>query len=247
MTLPLIVAHRGNKSVTPENTLPAFASAIRSGCDGIETDVVMTADNTPVVIHDKTVDKTTDGSGHVGQMTLTQIRQLDAGSWFSPGFAGTHIPTFTEFAQLMTEAPGIEILLEFKGHWTAEQASVVFEDVKTHELTDRTMLQSFHPLTIGALHEIAPGSKRGALLEILSDELIASAQALGLYTVNPDVNLVLNDPSLVQLIHDADMKIQVWTANTTEQWERLVELGVDAIITDRPDALNGWYAGRGLL
>ncbi len=246
MTLPLIVAHRGNKSVTPENTLPAFASALHSGCDGIEMDVVLTADGVPVVIHDETVDGTTNGSGHVGQMTLAEIRQLDAGSWFSPGFAGTRIPTFAEFAQLMAEAPGIEILLEFKGHWTAVQASVVFEDVKAYRLTDRTMLQSFHPLTIGALHEIAPESKRGALLEIVPDELIASAQELGLYTINPDVNIVLKDPGLVQLIHDAGMKVQTWTANSPDQWARLVGLGVDAIITDRPDALNGWYAGRGL-
>lgn len=246
MSIPLNIAHRGNRSVTPENTLVAFASAIKSGCDGIEMDVVLSSDGIPMVIHDTTVDGTTDGSGAVGSFTVEQLKQLDAGSWFSPAFADTRIPTFAEFAALMADHKGLEILLEFKDAWSPQQVELVLASVREYGLDAQVMLQSFSLTTIESIFAVAPTYRRGVLIEHEHENLIERAVAAGIYTINPGVEVLTKNPNLVADIHAAGMKTQVWTANTPDQWAWLVDLGVDAIITDRPDALAGWYAGRGL-
>lgn len=243
---PMNIAHRGNRSVTPENTLIAFASALKTGCDGIEMDVVLSADGVPMVIHDTTVNGTTNGSGAVGDLTLVELKQLDAGSWFAPAFAGVTIPTFNEFAQLMAEHKNAEILLEFKEEWQPQDVEKVLAHVTDNRLDAQVMLQSFHPATIASIFTVAPTYRRGVLIEREHDNLIERALAANIYTINPSVEILDNNPSLVADIHAAGMKTQVWTANEPQQWERLTELGVDAIITDRPDALNGWFAGRNL-
>lgn len=247
MTAPKIVAHRGFRAATPENTMPAFAAAVKAGAQGIEMDVVMSADGVPVIIHDRTVDKTTNGSGAVSDMTVPEIKQLDAGSTFDPTFAGTRIPTFEEFAQFMAGHPDVEILLEFKGPWTVSEVDVVFDLVKAHGLVERSMLQSFHPTTIESIFAVAPASDRGVLIETEPENLIARATAAGIYTINPDVDYLFEHPDLADRVREAGMKMQVWTANDPAQWERLVSMGVDAIITDNPAGLVGWYAGKGLL
>ena len=90
--LPILFAHRGDLTNAPENTLPAFQQAIRKGADGVELDAKLTSDGHVIVIHDTTVNRTTDGSGRVASMPLTEIRSLDAGKWFGEGFRGTNVP-----------------------------------------------------------------------------------------------------------------------------------------------------------
>jgi glycerophosphoryl diester phosphodiesterase len=265
--IPQIIAHRGNRSVTPENTLPAFAAAIASGAKSIEIDIVRSREGTPVVIHDATLDGTTSGVGQVADHTVTEIQTLDAGSWFSPAFAGAQVPTFAQFAAFMSHHPQVEILLEFKGDWDIVQTGQVVDIIDAHDIREQTILQSFNQLTIEAHEQVAPDMRRGVLvisreaLERLApaqdhssaqslvgvDELIEQCTARDIYTLNPFVEDVFELPGVVDRAHDAGLKVQTWTANSPDQWARLVELGVDGIITDRPDALNGWYAGRGLL
>lgn len=244
MNAPKIVAHRGFRTATPENTMAAFAAAVKAGAQAIEMDVVMSADGVPVIIHDKTVDKTTDGSGSVGDMTVPELKQLDAGSWFDPAFTGARIPTFEEFASFMVGHPEVEILLEFKGPWNVTEVEVVFDLVVTHGLVERSMLQSFHPTTIASICEVAPNSDRGVLIETEPENLIERAVAANIYTINPDVDYLFEHPDLADRVRAAGMKMQVWTANAPEQWERLVALGVDAIITDNPAGLAGWLAAQ---
>jgi len=241
--LPQIIAHRGNKSVAPENTLPAFASALRAGTQSIEMDVVLSRDGVAMVIHDETLDGTTSGAGAVAEFTAEQIQALDAGAWFHPAFSGVKVPTFNEFADLMVDAPEVEILLEFKGDWSPSQAQLVVDAVVERGLLERTILQSFSRVSVESLLAIAPGARRGVLTEYDFDELIGLCTAAGICTLNPDVDYVLAHPEFVAAIHDAGMKTMVWTANEPAQWQQLVELSVDGIITDRPDALAGWYAG----
>lgn len=122
-----VVAHRGNSSVAPQNTLAAFEAAWRAGADAIELDVQLTADRQVVVIHDDTVDATTDGTGPVAGLTLAQVRALDAGGWFSPAFAGQRVPAFDEVVGLLLDRPGIDLLCEVKGAWTPDEAALVTE------------------------------------------------------------------------------------------------------------------------
>lgn len=246
MSIPQIIAHRGNKSVAPENTLPAFAAAIKAGAESIEMDVVLSRDGVAMVIHDETLDGTTSGVGDVGDFTAEQIQGLDAGSWFSPAFAGVQVPTFDQFADLMAAHPEVEVLLEFKGDWTPEQAQTVVDSVNRAGIMDQTILQSFSRVTVESLLAIAPDSRRGILIVEEFEELIELASFAKIYTINPEVDWVLANPDFVDRLHEAGIKTQVWTADYPEQWSALVDMGVDAIITDCPDRLAGWYAGRGL-
>ena len=111
-----VVAHRGNSAVAPQNTLAAFEAAWRAGADCVEMDVQLTADGRVVVIHDDTVDATTDGTGAVSSYTLAEIRSLDAGAWFSPAYAGQRVPTFDEVVAFLRRRD-IDLLLEFKDAW----------------------------------------------------------------------------------------------------------------------------------
>lgn len=262
--IPQIIAHRGNKSVAPENTLAAFASAVAAGAQSIEMDIVRASDGTPVVIHDETLDATTSGNGLVGDYTVEHIQSLDAGSWFSNGFQGAQVPTLEQFAQFMAGHPDVEILLEFKGDWDTASTSGVVDILKRAGVLEQSILQSFSAVTVASLAIVAPDARRGVLMisqesqqamgwgssdpsavqlsEI--DAFIETCTHLGIYTVNPFIEDVVALPSLVEKVHDRGLKVQVWTANQPEKWEFLVSLGVDGIITDRPDALNGWYSGR---
>jgi glycerophosphoryl diester phosphodiesterase len=240
-----VIAHRGNSVVAPENTLAAFEAAWRAGVDAIELDIHLAADGSVVVIHDDEVDATTDGSGEVGAMTLPELRALDAGSRFSPAFAGQLIPTLGETLMFFKRRPRTELLLELKGVWSPDDAARVTSAIHAAGLDDRVVAQSFYPDTVAALRAVAPGLRRGALIERRHEGLVEICAGLGVMACNPEVDLVLADPSLVAELHAAGLEVMVWTADDVEQWEALTALGVDAIITDRPDRLSGWLAGRG--
>ena len=127
--LPLVVAHRGNSSVAPENTLAALESAWRVGADVIEIDLQLTADGVAVVIHDETVDRTTDGAGRVDQLTGAQVADLDAGSWFADHFGGQRVPTVQDLLGFFVAHPGICLLAELKGTWRAADVRHVTEAI----------------------------------------------------------------------------------------------------------------------
>lgn len=262
---PQIIAHRGNKSVAPENTMPAFAAAIAAGAQSIEMDIVRSREGIAVIVHDDTLDATTSGEGPVADYFVEEIQEFDAGSWFSPAFAGTQVPTFAQFAQFMAGHPEVEILLEFKGDWDEDQTRAVIETIDQFGVRDQTIIQSFNQITVESHAAVAPEMRRGLLFiskeararlnqsaESVDgyslddfDALVAQCAQAGIYTINPFIEDVFHSPYIVERIQAAGIKTQVWTANSPDQWDRLTELGVDAIITDRPDTLSGWYAGRG--
>jgi glycerophosphoryl diester phosphodiesterase len=248
---PLVVAHRGNSAVAPQNTLAAFEAAWRAGAHSIEIDIQPTADGQVVVIHDDTVDATTDGQGVVTEMTLDAVRALDAGSWFAAAYAGQQVPTFAEVLELLVRRPGIDLLLELKGPWTTAQVRPVVAAIHAAGLADRVTGQSFWPDSVRALAEADPELRRGLLVFQVPEQadggveaLLALAADLGVMTVNPYGPLLIAEPELVERLHDAGLQVQVWTLNELDHWAAAVELGVDAVITDRPDRLAGWLAAR---
>jgi len=244
VSTPLVVAHRGNSAVAPQNTLAAFEAAWRAGAGSIELDVQLTEDGHVVVIHDDTVDATTSGTGALARLDLEEVRALDAGSWFSPAFAGQRVPTFAEVVDLLLARPGIDLLLEVKGSWTVDQVRLVTEPLRAAGLTDRVIGQSFWPETVAALGEADPDLRRGLLVATVDDDLLDRCADLGVMTCNPMGTLLLEHPDLVARLHAAGLQVAVWTLDEPEHWEAAVGLGVDAIITDRPDRLVGWLAAR---
>ncbi|MFF2620620.1 glycerophosphodiester phosphodiesterase [Oerskovia jenensis] len=239
-----VVAHRGNSSVAPQNTLAAFEAAWRAGADSIEIDVQLTADGEVVVIHDDTLDATTDGTGRVDALTLADVRAVDAGSWFAPAYAGQRVPTFAEVVDFLVTHPGIDLLLEVKGDWGPDDVRKVTEPVQRAGLVGRVIGQSFWPSTVAALAKVAPDLRRGLLVGEYSDDLLATCTELGVMTCNPAGHLLVERPGLVDELQGDGLEVQVWTLDEPAQWTLALVAGVDAVITDRPDRLRGWLAAR---
>lgn len=247
-----VIGHRGNSSVAPQNTLAAFESACAAGVDAVELDVQLTADGYPVVIHDDEVDATTDGTGRVDGLTLAQVRALDAGSWFAPAYAGQRVPVPAEVVDLLVRHPAVELLLELKGVWTADQVRLLLGPLEAAALLDRVVGQSFEAASVAALRDAAPRLRRGLLVEELPVGSDGSADLpaldrlcadLGVMTCNPDGRLLQDHPELVSRQHGAGRQVMAWTLDEPWMWDAAGSLAVDAVITNRPDRLLGWLAG----
>lgn len=238
--MTLVIAHRGNSSVTPENTLPAFASAGLAGADMIETDVQVGGDGAGVIIHDDYVDRTTDAAGPVSVLETAEVARLDAGSWKDPAFTGAVVPMFAQVLELLARFPQMGLLLEFKGRWDPAPAGDLLSALASTEVADRTIVQSFDVETVRLLRELAPTLTSGLLVKVGDDEALALCRQLGVQVCNPSVRSVLKAPHTVAAIHESGLRTFPWTANESADWGRLREAGVDGIITDRPDRLRGW-------
>ncbi|WP_245559100.1 glycerophosphodiester phosphodiesterase family protein [Microbacterium indicum] len=231
----IVAAHRGNSSMAPENTMPAFVAATRAGSDYFEIDIDMTSDGVPVVIHDDTVDRTTDGTGRVRDLTYDEIRSLDAGSWFSPAYAGTQIPSLEEVLTYV-ENGGADLLLEYKGDWTTDEAQVTLDMIEEHGVAQKVFAQSFSQTTVANLAQVAPDLTLGWLVGGLDQATIDRTVELGADAVNPSGPTA----ETVAAAHAAGLGVFTWTKDTAGEWQQLTAMGVDGIITNRPDQLVGW-------
>ena len=239
----LVIAHRGNASVAPGNTMPAVEGAWRAGANLVEVDLRLSSDGIGVVIHDATADRTTTASGEVGRMSATEAAQLEAGSPFSPTFAGTRVPLLADVVAFLADHPGTDLLLELKGDYTTEQAAGVLSTIAASGMADRTVLQTFWPQTIRSLRAADSQAHLGLLVgsHVAPNEVMLPLSAeVGAFACNPRYDLIAADPTLVDRLHAAGMQVYVWTLNEPEQWAEALAWGVDGIITDRPDRLAGW-------
>lgn len=227
------VAHRGYSWVAPENTLPALAGAVLAGATLVEFDVRTTADGVPVLIHDRTVDRTTNGSGHVWDFPVAQLRELDAGSWFSPAFADVRVPLLGEALDVLADAG---LLLEIKPPASRDDVARILEMAPV----DRTIVQSFDPEVIRLVRDIAPDVRRGLLRLRFEEDTVRLAKELDVVCCNPSVKDVLGDPETVAELIGAGIEVMAWTANDLAEWPALIEAGVAGLITDRAGELTGW-------
>ncbi|NYI03375.1 glycerophosphodiester phosphodiesterase [Allostreptomyces psammosilenae] len=238
---PTVIAHRGASSAAPENTIVANEVARRAGADLLEIDVQPSADGVPVVIHDSTVDRTTDGSGAVRKLTAAQIGALDAGSWFAPSFAGEEVPTFEAVLEDL-RARGGDLLLEIKGAHSREEVATLVELIRAYGLTDRVFVQSFEVAALQYTRELAPELPLGLLRSTLDADPVAISRQLGLSAYNPSDAALATRPDVVDALHAAGVAVMVWTVDSPARWEALDAAGVDGIITNRPAELVGWNA-----
>ena len=237
---PRAIGHRGYPSVAPENTLAAIEAALRCGVGGIETDVQLTADGVPVIIHDTELGRTTDGAGAVAATTAQDLLRLDAGSWFSPAYAHQRVPLLDEVLAAIAAAPDVEVMLELKGTWGAAGVRTVAQAVAEYGLAERALLKSFSVATVQALGEGAAALRRGLLLDEWSGDVLALCRDLGVEACNPNGRILLERPEIIGQLHEAGLATTVWTLNEPAHWARATELGVDGIITDHPGRLLGW-------
>src|SRR5690606_8664460 len=237
----LNIAHRGASGHAPENTLAAFDKAVKMKADFFELDVQMSKDGHLVVIHDATVDRTTDGTGRVGDLTLKELKRLDAGSWFGPEFAGERIPTLEEVLDRYRGKIGILIEIKNPELYPGIEEKVANALKKRHmhrPNNGKVIVQSFGHDSVKKFHRLLPSVPVGVLLSYgdyrdgVSDEELADFARYADY-VNP--NQMLVDEDLVRRIHNLGMKITPWTIQTKEEADRMIALGVDGIVTDFPE------------
>jgi glycerophosphoryl diester phosphodiesterase len=232
---PVIFAHRGASAHAPENTLTAFELALAQNADGIELDVKLSADGQVVVIHDPTVKRTTGSDGRVQDMSLVQLRSLDAGSFFSEKFRGEKIPTLEEVFETVGKRSFINV--ELTNYKTPRDQLVekVCMLVEKFGLQNHVMFSSFFPSNLSKARVYLPDVPRGLLA--LNGLLGAWARSFGFafgsyHALHPH----LKDVTLqqVQRVHRLNRRIHVWTVNRAEDMRRLFHWGVDAIFTDDP-------------
>ena len=232
-----VFAHRGWCGVYPENTMLAFEKAIELGVDGIELDVHMTKDNQLVIIHDETVNRTCDGTGRVKDMTVEELKKLDASSIFRGKYGKCEIPTLREYLERVKDLPlitNIELktnLYDYEG-----LPEMVYELIKEYGLQDRMIISSFNHYTIMRMKAIAPELKYG----FLSDTWILDAGAYcakhGVPCYHPGRGNLI--PELVKEIKDHGLEINTWTVNQEEEVRRFHAMGIDSIIGNYPDMIK---------
>ena len=218
----LIYAHRGMSALHPENTLRAFRHALALGVDGIELDVHATADGIPVVIHDRAVERTTDGTGLVDELPLSRLRTFDAGD-------GERVPTLAEVLELVGDAAHLDI--EIKGSHV--ERTVL--DVLTHYPHSGWAVSSFDWNTLRTVRRLDPQADLWPLSKRADADLIDIANELG----SPAVALFAGAyaPESAGTLRDAGLRVMVWTVNDPHQAQRVGELGAFALCTDDPERI----------
>ncbi|HZW81933.1 MAG TPA: glycerophosphodiester phosphodiesterase [Candidatus Deferrimicrobium sp.] len=235
----LILGHRGASSLAPENTLPAFNLAAHSGAQ-IELDVQLSKDGQVVVIHDERLERTTNGKGFVGNHTLAELKQLDAGSWFSEKYAGTSIPTLDEvFTTLPNKVSiNIELKTNFIPYTGIEQK--VIESVKRHKAMSRVLISSFNWESLTIAHRLEAKLKLGLLFDNIQPQLWSKARLLNVYSIHPLATLL--SPDLVWQSHSWGYHVLPWVVNSRKRMLKLKSMGVDGFFTDCPQIFSKFEA-----
>lgn len=233
---PIVAAHRGVPSITPENTMVSYRKAYELGADLIETDLHMTKDGKVVVMHDYTVDRTTNGTGAVKELTLEQIRALDAGVKFGPEFAGEKVPTFEEF---LAEFKGkdVVLLVELKADGLEKQ---VMNEIEAAGMIDHVLLQSFnsnHIRTIRELNrEVGTGYLYSSAVPSTTDQRLQKAQQMMQYGASMNASLNASygslSPEFIQYMRQRGFLNMHWTFRAEEPFGDALEAGVIGPITD---------------
>lgn len=237
-----VAAHRGDRAEAPENTLPAFESAFAGGSAVVETDVQLTADGYAVLLHDDTVDRTTDGTGAVADLTLAEVAELDAGSWFGDEFAGTRVPQLGDFLDLLAGHSGAKALVELKEYWSRDDIRSILDDVYARGVQNRVVFASFHLGTIANLGDVAGAIPRVIIRRDLPADPVGLVRFYGAIAIMTSPWSLETYPDAVTDMHDAGFGVLVYTLNSEKRWVEATSYGVDGIVTDDPSELDDWIA-----
>ena len=227
---PLVIAHRGASGTCPENTLIAFARAAALGAHMIELDVQLTRDGEVVVMHDWTLERTTDGAGAVSDRTLAEIRRLDAGAWFGPAFRGTRVPTLAD----VLAAVGLPVNVELKPVGDDGLEACALAVVESASALARVVFSSFDADALERLRARAAG----ATLAVLWDagpvaDAVARARCVGARALH--LRKDRTTPDALAAAAAAGLPVRAWTVNERGEMDRLVAAGVEGIFTDFPE------------
>ena len=247
-TPPLVIAHRGASETWPENTMPAFMAGIDQGADMIETDVHMSADGELIIMHDTTVDRTTDArtlyphrtDRSIAGMNSAQIATLDAGSWRGEEFAGIRVPRLAEVLTLVHDTrTGLLLEVKHPELYPDIAEAIVAELEAVPNYLQRALaagmlvVQSANWAFVRRFHALAPEIPVGVIGRPCPDELVDFAEWVD--QVNPEY--LGAAPEFLRCVHELGMTSLVWTVDEAAEMERAIDAGADGIITNAPDRL----------
>ena len=240
------IAHRGASSNAPENTFASFDLAVEMGIEEIELDVQFTSDSHIIVIHDETLDRTSDSTGPVSDLTLEEIQSLDAGSWFDEKFSGEKVPTLDQvFDRYKNE---FQFHIEIKSKEAKGLASRVYDLIRSYGLAEQTTITSFWKQWLIEYRRYAPEIKTGWLVPLgyeteWDDAVIEEALQEGFTQICPRASLV--SPYLVRSLHDNGFNVRCWGVHNEELMTKVAESGADAMTIKFPDKLVEYLKNNG--
>jgi glycerophosphoryl diester phosphodiesterase len=233
----LNIAHRGASGTFPENTLSAFRAAIEARAAMCELDVQLTRDGAVVVIHDETVDRTTDGHGEVAELTLAELKRLEAGAKFKGGaIKGERIPTLDEVFSVTSGKCALNIELKVAG-----LERQVAQIMSARNAFDDSIVSSFDWEWLKKIQQIDGRVRIGLLTDDKPVDLMMNAVAMRAYAINPHFEIVTAD--LCIAAHQRGFKVYTWTVDSEPKMRALIESGVDGIMTNYPERLRAVMGG----
>jgi len=232
---PVIFAHRGSSAHAPENTLAAFKLAVDHGADAIELDVKLSQDGEVMVIHDQTVERTTNGSGQVRQLRFEELRRLDAGSFFGDPYAAEKIPTLREVFESVGDKIFINIELTNYSSPNDRLVERVVEWVINYRMQEKVLFSSFHPFNLLKVYRRLPECPL-ALLALGGSAGWPARSFIGRWFSPHILHPCLSDLSadLIEKEHNRGRRVHVWTVNQPVDLTRAFRWGVDGVFTDDP-------------
>jgi glycerophosphoryl diester phosphodiesterase len=240
----LVIGHRGAMGYAPENTFVSFSEALRRGCDLLEMDVQLSADGEVVVMHDTSVDRTTDGAGFVRDLPWKKIKSFDAGAWYDPDYAGQFVPSLVEVIERFrnkktSKGQWIDFIIELKTVRGSggSLADAVVALLQRENFSDRSCIISFDAVALQEVRAAHKALPTGLLFSEESEEgRIAQAKRIGAQAIFPRKTWITARG--VTAAHKAGLTVAAWTANTKNEMKRMMTCGVDAIATNFPDRLR---------
>ena len=244
LQLSPLIAHRGASAYRPENTLEAFRHASALGASWIEFDVSLSLDSVPVVIHDSTLKRTTNGRGWVRWKSYQRLQQLDAGSWFEPQYSNCLIPSLQQVLVLAQECNlGVNIELKPGFAQANKLAKLVLQQLADLDFPlSKVLCSSFSTSALYALRKQHESMPLGLLLDKWDDNWLATANTLKCHSVNLGLDFI--DATMVQSICNEGYLVMCYTVNERLVAEELFDVGVNAIFSDHPDLLSDVPVGE---
>lgn len=234
----VVFGHRGAKDYAPMNTLPSFELAIEQGVDGIELDVHRTKDGHLAIVHDFTVDATTDGSGRVTDMTLAELKALDAGSYFDASYKGVQIPTLEEVFEAVGKRVIINVEIKSDSPDTDGVEQLVADTIRRHNMRDWVIISSFDPLTLQRFRAISPDVPIAFIyMPNQKVDTVKMMADMGLKHEVRHPHHSLVDAAYLAWAKREGYRVNAWLINDAERAAELKAMGVDAMTTDRPDVV----------
>lgn len=239
-----IVAHRGYSARAPENTIAALTLALDRGAVAVEFDLHTAGDGTPVLLHDETLERTTDGHGHVTDHRLEELAALDAGSWFGAEYRAEPLPTLAAALGAIQDRVRT-VFAELKGVGALRDVASVVSDTRDAGLMARTVFISMDWSLLDEIRRHAPDALLGPIVERRDrvDEAFRRVVGDPRSLLDFDARILLREPELAARAHEHDVELAVWTVDEPDDAQRLLELGVRRITTNQVGLLLDWAAG----